>query len=62
MWNILQNRSHTGTQISPHQIQKDQDDTMHIIRPQHYETQNQPQEKNWKDNKYLETKELPTKE
>ena len=29
---------------------------MHIFRPQHYETQNQPQEKIWKDNKYLETK------
>ena len=36
--------------------------TMHIFRPQHCETQNQPQEKIWKDNKYLETKEHPTKE
>ena len=32
---------------------------MNIFRPQHYETQNQPQEKIWKDNKYLETKEHP---
>ena len=55
-WNILQNRSHTGTQISPQQEQKDQDHTMHIFRSQHYETRNQPQGKMWEDNKYLETK------
>ena len=30
---------------------------MHIFRPQRYETWNQPQEKIWKGNKYLETKE-----
>ena len=35
---------------------------MHIFRQQCYETQNQPQEKIWKDNKYLETKEHPIKE
>ena len=35
---------------------------MHIFRPQCCETRNQPQEKIWKDNKYLETKEHPTKE
>ena len=34
---------------------------MHIFRPQLYETQNQPQEKNWKGNKYLETEEHPIK-
>ena len=56
-WNILQNRPYTGTQISPQQVQKDQDHTVHIFRPQHCETQNQPQEKIRKDNKYLETKE-----
>ena len=53
---------HTGTQISPQQVQKDQDHTMHIFRPQCYETQNQPQENIWKENKYLETKEHTTKE
>ena len=37
-WNILQNRSHTGTQISPQQVQKDRDHTMHIFKPQCYET------------------------
>ena len=31
---------------------------MHIFRPQRYETRNQPQEKIWKDNKYLETEEM----
>ena len=36
--------------------------TMHIFRPQCYETRNQPQEKIWKGNKYLETEEHPTKE
>ena len=36
--NILQNRSHTGTQISPQQVQKDQDHNMHLFRPQRYET------------------------
>ena len=34
---------------------------MHIFRPQCYETPNQPQEKIWKGNKYLETEEHPTK-
>ena len=33
-----------------------------LNKPQHYETQNQPQEKIWKDNKYLENEEHPTKE
>ena len=33
---------------------------MHIFRPQHYETRNQPQEKVWIGNKYLETEEHPT--
>ena len=61
-WKVLQNRSHTGTQISPPQVQKDRDHTMHILRTQHCETRNQPQGKMWKDNKYLETKEHPTKE
>ena len=42
--------------------EKDRDHTMHIFRPQHYETQNQPQEKIWKGGKYLETEEHPTKE
>ena len=40
----------------------DQDHTVHVFRPQCYQTWNQPQEKNWKDNKYVETKEQPTKE
>ena len=31
---------------------------MHIFRPQHYETRNQPQEKIWKGNKYLEMKNI----
>ena len=53
-------RSHTGTQISPQQVQKDRDHTVHIFRP-HYETRNQPQEKIWKGNKYLETETHPTK-
>ena len=43
-------------------IQKYRDHTMHSFRPQCYETLNQPQEKIWKDNKYLETEEHPTKE
>ena len=43
---VLQNRPHTGTQISPQQVQKDRDHTMNIFRPQRYETRNQPQEKN----------------
>ena len=34
---------------------------MCIFRPQCYETQNQ-QEKIWKGNKYLDTKEHPTKD
>ena len=38
------------------------DHTMHIFRPQRYEIRNQPQEKTWKGNKYLDTKEHPTKE
>ena len=46
----------------PSQAQKARDHTLHIVRSQHYETQNQPQGKIWKDNKYLETKEHPTKE
>ena len=58
----LQNRYHTGKQISPQQVQKVRDHTVHIIRPQCYKTQNQPQEKIWKDNKHLETKEHTTKE
>ena len=33
------------TQISPQQVQEDQDHTMCVFRPQHYETRNQPQEK-----------------
>ena len=37
-WNVLQNRPHTGSQISPHQVQKDRDHTMHIFKPQCYET------------------------
>ena len=41
----LQSRSHTGTQISPQQVEKDRDHTVHIFRSQHYETRNQPQEK-----------------
>ena len=32
------------------------------IRPQCYETWRQPQEKIWKDHKYMEVKEHPTKE
>ena len=36
--NVLQNRSHTGTQITPEQVQKDQDHTMHIFRSQPYQT------------------------
>ena len=35
---------------------------MHIFRPQHYKTWSQPQEKIWKDHKYMEVKEHPTKE
>ena len=35
---------------------------MQILRPQCYETWNQPQEKIWKDHEYLEIKEHPTKE
>ena len=31
---------------------------MHIFRPQRYETRNQPKEKIWKGNKYLETKNI----
>ena len=46
----------------PQQVQKDQDHTVRIFRPQHHETRNQPREKMWKDNKYLETKDHPTKE
>ena len=34
---------------------------MHIFRPQHYETWSQPQEKMWKDHKYMEIKEQPIK-
>ena len=55
-------RPHTGTQISPHQVQKDRDHTEHIFSPQCSETRNQPQEKMQKGNKYLETKEHPAKE
>ena len=51
-----------GSQISPQQLQKVRDHTVHIIRPQCYKTQNQPQETIWKDNKHLETKEHTTKE
>ena len=47
--------------MSPQPVQKDQGHTVHIFRPQGYETQNQPQEKIWKGNKYLETKEHPIK-
>ena len=61
-WNVLQNRPHTGTQISSQQAQKDRDHNVRVFRPQRYETRNQPQEKIWKGNKYLETKEHPTKE
>ena len=35
---------------------------VHIFRPQRYETLNQPQEKIWKGNKYLQSKQHPTKE
>lgn len=42
--NIPQNRSHPGTQINLQQVQKDRDHTLHIFRPQHYETRNQSQE------------------
>ena len=38
-----------GHKSAPHQVQKDQDHTVYIFRPQHYETQNQPQEKIWKE-------------
>ena len=41
---------------------KNRDHTVHVFRPQCYETQNQPQEKIWKDHKYLEIKEHPTEE
>ena len=41
---------------------KYQDHTMHIFRPQHYETRNQSQEKIWRGTKHLETEEHPTKE
>ena len=34
---------------------------MHIFRPRLYETRNQPPEKIWKGNKYLETEEHPIK-
>ena len=57
-WNILQNRSHTGAQISPQQVQKDRDHTVHIFRPQYYETRNQTKEKIWKDNKYWRLKNI----
>ena len=33
-----------------------------FFRPQCYETRNQPQEKNWRDNKYLQTKKHTTEE
>ena len=51
-----------GHRSALNRYKKDWDHTMHIFRPQCYETQNQPQEKNWKNNKYMETKEHPTKE
>ena len=37
-WNVLQNRSHTGSQIMPEPVQKDCDHNTHIFRPQRYET------------------------
>ena len=49
-------RSHSVPQISPQQVQKDLDHTMHIFRPQRYETQNQPQEKMWKVSEFLDIK------
>ena len=61
-WNILQNRSHTGSQINPQQVQKDRVHTLHIFRPQRYETRSQPKEKIWEDHEDLEIKEHPTKE
>ena len=35
---------------------------MNIFWPQHYETWNQPQEKIWKDHKYMEVKQQATKQ
>ena len=34
---------------------------MHIFRPQSYKIWSQPQEKDWKDYRYMEVKEHPTK-
>ena len=62
IWNIIQNRSHAGSQIRSQLVPKDLDHSLHIFRPQCFETRTQPQEESWKELKYMETKEHPTKE
>ena len=37
-WDILQNRSHIVSQIRSQQVQKDCNHTMHILKPEYYET------------------------
>ena len=44
-WNILQDRSHLGSQIKPQWMQENWNHIKHLYRPQHYEVRNEIQGK-----------------
>ena len=50
-----------GHKSALNKYKKDRDHTVHIFRPQRYETRNPPQEKVCKDYNYMEFKEHPVK-
>ena len=48
--------------MRPQLVSKDWDHSLHIFRPQCSEARTQSEEENWKELKYMEAKEHPTKE
>ena len=52
----------SGSQIRSQLVPNDWDNSLHIFRPQCFETRTPSQEKSWKELKYMETKEYLTKE
>jgi len=52
------NRSQVKPQNNSQQIQKDPSHTTHLFLPKIYETGNQPQEKKWKEHKYMEINDM----
>ena len=60
--NVLQNISHTGSQIRSQTVPKDGGHSLHIFRLQCFENGTRSEEESWKELKYMEAKEHSTKE